>query len=137
LSPVLSYGGGSSLYSSLLSSVHVHAALGGDGPRWQPLNVADHHAQLARCQSESVLAGGNGNSSTKLWLDDNGARLLAVGWLLVAKARRIWLLTMLDYYVNYFVLTQLFVLYSLICINCLHNLPILQLFRTIQLNCIF
>ncbi len=53
-----------------LQTVLVHAALGGDGPRWQPLNGADCHALLARCQSESVLAGGG----IQLRPDDYGAR---------------------------------------------------------------
>jgi hypothetical protein len=48
------YGGGFSLQlhniNSSPQSVYVHAVLGGDGPRWQPLNGADHHALLARRQ---------------------------------------------------------------------------------------
>jgi hypothetical protein len=60
-----------------LISVSVHAAFGGAGPRWQPLNGADRHALLARCQSESVLAGGNGDGGTKLRPDGYGARLSA------------------------------------------------------------
>jgi hypothetical protein len=41
-----------------LPSKYVHAAFGGGGPRWQPLNVAGRHDPMARRQSESVLAGG-------------------------------------------------------------------------------
>jgi hypothetical protein len=52
----------------------VHAAFGGGGPRWQPLNGADRHALLARCQSESVLAGGNGDGGFQLRPDGYGAR---------------------------------------------------------------
>jgi hypothetical protein len=48
----------SSLHSLLLSSVYIHTAFGGGGPRWHPLNVAGHHAVMARRQSESGLAGG-------------------------------------------------------------------------------
>ncbi len=51
--------------NSLLQTVFVHAALGGDGPRWQPLNGADCHALWARRQLESVLAGGNDDSGIK------------------------------------------------------------------------
>ncbi len=38
--PILRGWPSSSLHSSLLSSVHIHAVFGGGGPRWQPLNVA-------------------------------------------------------------------------------------------------
>ncbi len=55
-------------------SVSVHAAFGDGGPRWQPLNGADRHALLARCQSESVLAGGNGDGGFQLRPDGCGAR---------------------------------------------------------------
>jgi hypothetical protein len=51
--------------NSLLQTVFVHAALGGDGPRWQPLNGADCHALWARRQLESVLAGGNDDGGIK------------------------------------------------------------------------
>ncbi len=57
--------------SPLKNSVHVHAVLGGDGPRWQPLNGSDRHALKARRQSESVLAGGNGNGGIQLRPDDD------------------------------------------------------------------
>jgi hypothetical protein len=33
----------SGLFSTLLSA-YIHAAFGGGGPRWQPLNVAGRHA---------------------------------------------------------------------------------------------
>jgi hypothetical protein len=46
-----------STYVCTFSSTHVHAAFGGGGPRWQPLNVAGRHGPMVRCQSESVLAG--------------------------------------------------------------------------------
>jgi hypothetical protein len=47
-----------SVLFSTLFNTHVHAAFGGGGPRWQPLNVTGLHALMVRCQSESVLAGG-------------------------------------------------------------------------------
>jgi hypothetical protein len=52
--------------NSPLQSVLVHAVLGGDGPRWQPLNGAGRHALLTRRQLESVLEGGNGGIQLRL-----------------------------------------------------------------------
>jgi hypothetical protein len=75
--------------NSLLQSVFVHAVLGADGPRWQPLNGADCHALLARGQSESVLAGGNGDSGRQLRSDGGGARPSAGKWPAVAMAERL------------------------------------------------
>jgi hypothetical protein len=57
-------------------SVSVHAAFGGGGPGWQLLNGADRHALLARCQSESVLAGGNGDGGFQL----RRLRRSSIGW---------------------------------------------------------
>ncbi len=82
------YGGGFSLQlnniNSTLQSVYVHAVLGGDGPRWQPLNGADRHALLARCQLERVLAGGNGDSGIQLRPDGGGTSSSAGGRLAAA-----------------------------------------------------
>jgi hypothetical protein len=74
--------------NSSLQSVIVHAALGGDGPRWQPLNGAGRHPLLARRQLESVLAGGNGDGGIQLRRDDHGARPLAGKRLVAATAER-------------------------------------------------
>jgi hypothetical protein len=63
-------------------SVSVHAAFGGGGPRRQPLNGADRHALLARCQSESVLAGGNGESGFQLRRLQRSS--IGWGWQVVA-----------------------------------------------------
>jgi hypothetical protein len=79
------------LHSSLLSSVHIHAVLGGGGPKWQPLNVAGRHALFTRHQLESVLAGDNGNGGIQLRLDENGACLQTGGRLMAATAERLWL----------------------------------------------
>ncbi len=74
--------------NSSLQSVLVHAALGGDGPRWQPLNGTDCHALQARRQLESVLAGGYGDGGIQLRLDNYGARPLAGKQLAAAMAER-------------------------------------------------
>ncbi len=74
--------------NSSLQSVLVHAALGGGGPRWQPLNGTDRHARQARRQLESVLAGGYGDGGIQLRPDDYGARPSAGKRLAVATAER-------------------------------------------------
>jgi hypothetical protein len=75
-------------HNSSLQSVIVHAVLGGDGPRWQPLNSAGRHPLLAKRQLESVLAGGNGDGGIQLRRDDDGARPSAGKRLVAAMAER-------------------------------------------------
>jgi hypothetical protein len=93
------YGGAFSLQlnniNSTLQSVYVHAVLGGDGPRWHPLNGADRHALLARCQLERVLAGGNGDRGIQLRPDGGGASS-AGGWLAAATEERHRFSTVMD-----------------------------------------
>ncbi len=70
-------------------STIVHAALGGDGPRWQPLNGPGRHARLmARRLLESVLAGGKGDGGIQLRRDDDGAHPSAGKQLVAATAER-------------------------------------------------
>jgi hypothetical protein len=58
-------------------SKYVHAAFGGGGPRWQPLNVAGRHDPMERRQLESVLAGG---METAEQLAAGQRRCSAIGW---------------------------------------------------------
>jgi hypothetical protein len=61
------------------SSVIVHPALGGDGPRWQPLNVA-----VALSVGKApvwFLAGSNNDCVEQLGPDDIGVCLSAERWL--------------------------------------------------------
>jgi hypothetical protein len=74
--------------NSSLQSVPVHAALGGGGPRWQPLNDTDRHALWARRQLESILAGGYGDGGIQLRPDNHSARPSAGEQLAVAAAER-------------------------------------------------
>jgi hypothetical protein len=78
--------------NSLQQSVYIHAVLGGDGPRWQPLNGADRHALLARRKSERVLAGGNSDGGIQLGIqlqqDGSGAHSSARKRQAVATAER-------------------------------------------------
>jgi hypothetical protein len=70
--------------NSSLQSVYIHAALGGDGPRWQPLNGSGCHALLARRQLEKVLEGGNGDGGIQLRPDGSSACTSAVERLAAA-----------------------------------------------------
>ncbi len=72
-----------------IATISTHAVLGGDGPRWQPLNGAGRHARLmARRQLESVLAGGKGDGGIQLRRDDDGAHPSAGKRMVVATAER-------------------------------------------------
>jgi hypothetical protein len=86
------YGDGFSLQlhniNSSFQSVYVHAVLGGDRPRWQPLNGADCHALLAGRQLERVLTGGNGDTGIQLRPDSGGATSSARKQLAAATAER-------------------------------------------------
>jgi hypothetical protein len=99
--------------NSSLHSVYVHAVLGGDGPRWQPLNGADRHAILVRRQSERVLAGGSGDSGRQLQPNSRGVRPSAGKEPAAATAERHWSFMTLDSKLLLFV----FVLFGCIRIN--------------------
>jgi hypothetical protein len=82
--------------SPLYPSENIHAVRGGGWPRWQLLNVADAKPYLAERQSESVLAGGNGDGGTQLQPDDSGARLSAGGWLVAVTVKQFRFSTAMD-----------------------------------------
>jgi hypothetical protein len=59
-------------------TVHIHAAIGSGGPRWQPLSVAVAAPQRVM-SAERSLAAGNGNSGVQLRPIDGGASSSAGG----------------------------------------------------------
>ncbi len=57
----------------IYSTVHIQAALGGVGPRWQPLNFAVVTSYWWDTSRREILAGGNCHSGRQLCLDNGGA----------------------------------------------------------------